>query len=406
MKNKVVSFLFALLGATALWVYVVTVVNPEDTVTISDVPVTFYGEEELRQDRGLLVTEGKDALISVDITGKRADLKKLNADTVSAVVDISRLRTAGGYALSYEVSFAAELSGLDVSVSDRTPYRVSFSLEKLASKDVEIKGVFSGSVAEGYMAESMSFDRDSLVIEGPESAVSQVSYAQVILDRTNLDKTVTADLEYTLIDAAGEKVDTSEITCDTQTIAVTLPVVMYKEIPLSVEFIDGGGATADDVIYTISPDKITISGESEILDGISKISLGNIDLSDFGINAEYTFQILIPNETKNVSGDESAKVTVKIRGMETKTIRVTNIAFINAPDWCKPTSMTQQLQIQIRAKGADIEKIAANNIRAVADLSDITAPGTYTVPVTIYVDGYSSAGVIGEYSVVALAAEQ
>ena len=35
---------------------------------------------------------------------------------------------------------------------------------------------------------------------------------------------------------------------------------------------------------------------------------------DIGSSAESTFLILIPNETKNVSGDETATVNAKIRG--------------------------------------------------------------------------------------------
>ena len=191
-----------------------------------------------------------------------------------------------------------------------------------------------------------------------------------------------------------------------KTVKVTLPVVMYKEIPLSVEFIDGGGATTEDVIYTISPPTVTISGAESILDGVSKITLGNIDLADIGSSAEFTFPILIPNETKNVSGDETATVNVTIRGVETKTLRVTTIEFINRPKGCEAVSMTQQLQVLVRAKSTDIEKIAANNLRAVADLSEITAPGTYTVPVTVYVDGYENAGAVGEYTVVALITQE
>ena len=406
MKNRAVSFLIALLCAIGLWAYVVTVVNPEDTTVISNIPVTFYGEEELQQDRSLIITEGADTMVSVEVTGKRADLKKLSPETVSAVVDISRIRSAGEYDLSFEVRFAAELGSMEVNVTGRTPYRVPFTLAKMATKTIEVKGVFNGKVAEGYIAETMSYDHETITIQGPEELVQQVSYAQVILDRTNLDKTVTAELEYTLIDDNGEKVDGSEISCDVKTVKVTLPVVVYKEIPLSVEFIDGGGATTEDVIYTISPPTVTISGAESILDGVSKITLGNIDLADIGSSAEFTFPILIPNETKNVSGDETATVNVKIRGVETKTLRVTTIEFINRPKGCEAVSMTQQLQVLVRAKSTDIEKIAANNLRAVADLSEITAPGTYTVPVTVYVDGYENAGAVGEYTVVALITQE
>lgn len=71
------------------------------------------------------------------------------------------------------------------------------------------------------------------------------------MNRTNVDKTISEQLDYTLVDANGEAVDTSELTMDVQAINVTLTVVMYKEVQLDVKFIDGGGATSSDVSYTI-----------------------------------------------------------------------------------------------------------------------------------------------------------
>jgi len=338
----------------------------------------------------------------VEVTGKRSDLQKLNRDTISAVVDISRLRSAGQYTLSYDVNYTTELGNLDVSFSNRAPYRVSLVLEKLDSRPVEVKTVFSGNVAEGYLSETMTCSHDTITVEGPAEIVDKISYAQVILDRTNVDKTVVAELEYTLIDKEGQIIDSTEISCDVKTVEVTLPVVMFKEVPLKVEFLSGSGATGEDVAHKISPEFVTISGDAALLEGVTQISLGNIDLGEMGTSAEFNFPILIPNEAKNISGDETATVTVRIRGMETKTLRVTNIGFVNVPEGCEAISMTQQLQVVVRARTSAIGNIEANNLRAVADLSSVTSPGTYTVPVTMYIDGYQQAGAVGDYSVVAL----
>ena len=39
-------------------------------------------------------------------------------------------------------------------------------------------------------------------------------------------------------------------------------------------------------------------------------------------------------------------------------------------------------------------------MRAVADLSGFVQPGTYQIPVEVYIDGFPDAGVIGEYTIV------
>ena len=39
-KSKLITMAISLLAAICLWIYVVTVVNPEGTTTISNIPVT------------------------------------------------------------------------------------------------------------------------------------------------------------------------------------------------------------------------------------------------------------------------------------------------------------------------------------------------------------------------------
>ena len=177
-------------------------------------------------------------------------------------------------------------------------------------------------------------------------------------------------------------------------------VVKHKSVPLDVEFIDGGGATSKDVSYEIDPSSITISGDSTVLDALNKIVLGNIDLASIKNSTEVLpFSIVIPDGAKNVSGEEQATVTIRIKNKETAVIRATNIAFINTPDGYTPNSVTQLVQVTVRASASDITKISSSSLRVVADMSDCTQAGTYQVPVTIYIDGYPDAGVIGEYSI-------
>ena len=171
-----------------------------------------------------------------------------------------------------------------------------------------------------------------------------------------------------------------------------------------MEFIDGGGAKAEtDVTYTADIQAVTLSGDVTVLDGLNSIQLEPIDLSTLSSNDEtITRTILIPNDVKNVSGQEEVSIHVIIHGKQIKTLRTTNIVFIGVnEEKFKATSLSQQVQVTIRADAADAQKILAGNIRIVADMSGYTQEGTYQVPVSVYVDGYDSAGAIGQYSIAA-----
>lgn len=411
-KNKLFALIVSLVAAVALWLYVVTVVNPDGVRVISGIPVTFSGQEVLREDQSLLITDGDEQTVSATFYGKNADLNKLlqSQDELSAVVDVTKVRTDKTYSMNYDIQLPNGIQESAITVSDRTPNKISFTVQKLVRRAVEVTGDFSGvSIAEGYMLEKSSFDYETVLVEGPESVVNTIASAQVSMNRSNLEKSVTESVAFTLIDQDGKPVDTSDLSTDIEEIEVKLSVVKYRDVPLDIELIDGGGATSKDVKYTIEPSNITLSGDATVLDGINKIVLGTVDLADMLSNKDViSLPIIIPNDAKNVTGVEEASVTVEIRNKQTAVLRIekSSFAFINLPEGLEATPVTQQLQVTIRASEKEIAKITTSNIRVVADMTNYTAVGTHTVDeVTVYIDGYPDAGVAGAYSIVVSLAE-
>lgn len=401
-KSKLVTIIIALLVSIGLWFYVVTVENPEHTATIAGIPVNFTGLDVLNEDQGLIITSGLDTTVMLRLTGTRSEINKLDKDNIVISIDVSRITRAQDYTMNYDIEYPPDVKASAITVDSNSPSHISFTVERAATKKIDVRGELIGGPADGYTTEEMTFDYAQITIWGPEEVVEQVDYALVTLERSNFEKTITTFLPYVLIDKEGAPLETGEITCDVEEIEVTLPVVKFKQIPLNVAFIAGGGATANDVVITdIEPASVTISGDPSVLDLVNQINLGNIDLGNLINRATYEFKILLPNNVKNVSGEESATVEVEIRGLETKTIRLSTVEFAQVPDGFEASAMTQTLQVTVRASSDDIGQITATNVHAVADMSSIGANvGTYTVPLVIEIYGYPDAGVIGTYNAV------
>ncbi len=404
MKSKLFAMIVSVLAAMCLWVYVVTVVNPDGDMVIGNIPVTFSGAEVLREDHGLVITGDYQEFVSVHFYGKNTDLKTLDQhkDEIKAVIDVSKVRSTKEYTMTYDITLPSAVSASSITKMDKNPSSITFRVERQITKSVEVKGDFANvKIAEGYMLDSTSFDYDSVTVEGPESIVSTIDSAQVTLDRSNVDKTITESVSYVLLDKSGEQVDPTELTLSTDAIEVTMKIVKYKVVPIEVQLLYGDGLQEQDVSYDYEPKAVTLSGDSAVLDGLNSIQLDPIDLSMLTSNDETVTQtILIPNDAKNVSGEENVSVRITITGKQIKTLRTTNIVFIGVDETqFKATSLSQQVQVTIRADAADANKITANNIRIVADMSAYTQTGTYQVPVTVRIDGYQSAGAIGQYSI-------
>ena len=407
-RNKIISLLLAAVISVSLWVYVVTTVTPEDSQWIRNIPVTFANEDGLFSDRNLTLTQGRNATVDLRVYGKRQDLLKLSNSNITITADLSDVLGPGEWQLRYTVEMPETVSDNDISIESRSTYEIDVQVDLLSVKEIPVQAVFQGSVADGYVQDPIELEYDTLEISGPQDQVSQVDHAQVVLERTNLSKTVSDSLSYTLVDADGNEISSDEIHCGVDKIGVMMTVSLVKELPLTVQFIDGGGATEEHVVSTIEPSTITVKGSAEDLEGMNSLNVGNIDLSTVPTNKAYTgtFNIVLPDNLTNMTGEETAAVTVELKNLKEKTLRVTNLELSNTPSNLKAALGTVSLQIKVRGPSDVMDAVTASSIRAVADLGSIgTSTGQFSVPVDVYVDGFSGVGAMGSYSVLVSVSE-
>ena len=93
-KHKILAFIIALAVSVCLWVYAVTVVNPDDKKSINDIRVRITGVNSLTAD-GLMLTSDEEQFVDVEVTGRRSDLKELNSSTLEATADVSNIEMPG-----------------------------------------------------------------------------------------------------------------------------------------------------------------------------------------------------------------------------------------------------------------------------------------------------------------------
>ncbi len=401
-KNKGLYMVLSVLIAIAMWMYVGDVANPDESGTVRNLPVTFVGTDVL-ESRGLMISAGAEQTVTLRVSGKRDALRSLSAETVSITVDVSSITQPGQYSSNYQPSYnlPATVSGNSLATTDRYPQSVSYTVVRRASRVIPVRGTVTGSLAEGYQAGEFSFSPESVEVQGEESLVNQIDYLLVTLDQEDMSATYSGDLPYTFVSFTGDILDGSGLETDVSLVRTVLPIFQLKEVELSVNILPGGGATEDDVKYTIEPEKIMVSGAAADLEPLQKIYLGDIDLAKVLGNDTLTFTIPMAAELTNVSGVSEATVKISVSGLTTASLEVDNIQFINVPAGYEPHKVTEKRQIQIRGSEEAVAAVTASQLRIVADLGNaVAATGTQTVPVKVYLDGRSDVGVVGEYNIV------
>lgn len=400
--NKALYIVLSIVIACALWLYVRNVDNPDRKLTISNIPVTFVGEDVLNGN-GLMLTQETKASIVLEVQGKWSVLSRLRRDNITVTADLSRIVAEGGHNLAYDIAWPNTVSASSISVLDRDPFYVPVTVTKRSTQSVEVRGVFTGNVAKGYQAGEFSFQPDKIELSGEEAAVAKVAYAQVTVNRKDLDESVREDMSYVLIGQDGEVIEDKSLTASPATVNVSLPVVVVKEVPLTVDFTPGGGVAGEEdshLQYGIEPASIVLSGDEDELAAYTAINLGAIDLAKVVGTGRFTFPIPLGQNVENVSGVEEATVTVTVHGLETVTLETPNIEIINVPEGYTATPVTQSLKVQVRGTEEALERVLPQYIQVVVDLKGLSLPaGQNSQTAKVSINGVTDAGVIGEYKI-------
>ena len=404
-KNKLPMILLALAAAILVWLYDVTVVNPNDTSTISGIPVRFINEDELNA-RDLMITSGAGGTVSLRVSGRRSELKELSKDNLDVVVDLSQITEAGKHELAYTVRYPATVSASDLKIDVRSPVTVSVEVEHYIRRAVEVRTVFEGEAAEEDDTlvidhSAMELQPAEIMVTGPAELVESVEYARVVIHKADITQTTVADYDYDLLDKDGEVIDRDELVTDAEKVNVSIPVHKTKQIPLKLSFLPGGGATEDDVSYSIQPAAITISGEPAQVDEIEEIELDPVNLAAVTTQpGNLTRQIVLPEGINNASGVAEATVEIWFRGLSVTSVSIEDYTIVNTPEGLTATPLSESVQVNLRGTDADLKKLEQRleEIAVTVDLSGYSQ-GTFIVPVKVELPSDLQVGALGNNTI-------
>lgn len=402
MTRKILTALFSLAVAFALWVYVITVVGPEYQDTFHDIPVVYQGASSL-EEKGLMLLTEETPTVTLVLSGNRLDLNKLSTSNISVTVDLSKIYDPGKTAYRYNVSYPGNVAYDAITVQSQSPTGITLEVVKKTRKEIPIEVDFSGSLSENYMKETPELEMQSLWIAGPEDVVKQITAARIGVELTEDTKTsITGDYTYTLCDSQKNPVDSKyiEITGEgVEQITVTVPVKRVKEIPLTVKVIEGGGATQDNSTILIDPQSIYVSGDEELLADLETLEIGTVDLSAMLEDQTLTFPITLPDGIVNETGIAEATVAVSFDNLLQQSFTVTQFKATRVPKGMTATISAKEMEVTIRGSRSIVENLTPEDITVTVDCSK-AEQGNQRLNAAVVITGApADAGAVGTYTI-------
>jgi len=398
--NKALYIVLSLLIAVLFWFFVDSEQGNTITKEFKSVPVEFIGETDTLPSRGLMLVEGGDTTVDLVLRGPRADISSLSSRDISLQVILTDIASVGTYQRQYNLLLPDNISRSGISIDRASRSSITISVGELFEKTVPVEVNVFGEVADGYiyMAKGLVAQPSELILSGREEDVDVVESARIVVDLSGASATVERDFDYELLDGDGNAVENENIRVSDKRVEITAPVYVTKELDLTVKWEESAGSMLENVDWNLEPKAILVAGEEASLENKLDIVLQEIDLSTLLSDTELNLDISLPAGCVNLSGFNTAALSVRFKDLETRTFSVTNISAVGLSEGQRFSRLTNSVDVLVRGPAGTLDDLTAEDIRIVVDLKNYEN-GTFSVDALVLVDGYDDIGAVGTYSV-------
>ena len=361
-KIKIIS----LLSAIVLWMYVMAVVDPEDTKLYENIPITITNLNEIK-DLGLVVDPDDNLVTSVYIKGKLSDLQKISANNIDVYGTVSN-PIEGQNQLYLRASVNDKVT--TEFKSDTIVINLEKSIEEEKNITVNITGVYKDNV------DKVDLDKTKVVVSGPRSSVDSVKYVQATFDanKESVD-TKSTELELKALDSEMNEVD--HVTLEFNKVTAKVSYFQQKQVKINPIFSSNESNLVQDQDFKIIPSEINIKGKSDVINNIDSINTKIINVDELGTNNKIV-DLDIPD---GINADKDS-VTIKLINKN----KTKNSTFIYSGDDINLLNNEEDVSINDFEIPDDIivkiqydndsDRISKNDLKLYLDLSEGIVSGT------------------------------
>ena len=315
-KIKIIS----LLSAMVLWMYVMAIVDPEETKLFENIPVTITNKNELNE-RDLVIYPEQDLTTNIYVTGKLSNLKKVTKDDINVYGQINN-PLEGNNEIYLKVS---------------TSQRVNYDF-KIISEDKSIKVDITGSGKNNVDNIMLQDNIDKVSISGPRSLVNKVKRVVGTVKVSGESNNFSQSIKLEPVDANGKVVEGVELEKDS--VNVNIILLAQKTVPIILKLSDN---SESGVNYTMSQNTVTIKGKKDIVDSINNIETQPVKLSE-----------ILPGTSKDIYLQVPSGITI-----ETKYITINKNSEENTLE--EYTYTAKDIEIRNNTENIDKSKIKIPN---------------------------------------------
>ncbi len=322
LTNNIGYKVLAIVLAFLVWLVVTNVQDPTTTRTISNITVTVVNDDIIT-DENYLYTIKSGSTTSITIEGKRSIVNSLTASDFEATADFEELSLTNAVPITVSLTGTAAQYSSQVKITVRTTSMV-IEIEEVTAKMMDVNVSYTGTLADDTVIESAAVTPSQVKVTAPSSILDSIDHVSAIVNYADVSDGVVLRATPILYNAAGAVIEqTDDILVDTEEVTVEIDTSMIKTVPI---YITTTGTPADGYTctgVTLSFSTVTLKGDEDVLDAISRVVLPSSLLDVSGETRDLVIAVnlteYIPAGTEIYDNNINLVVTAGITEEEEET---------------------------------------------------------------------------------------
>ena len=289
--------------AIFLWMYIVSLNNPQVEIPITGVDIEVINTENIKEN-GLDVISVSDTKTTVKIYGRMSEVSSVAAEDIKVYIDASDIYSANNYYLDTK----SKIDSNSVVVSGIETKTVTLYVDYIQAVSKSIDVLVVGEPKSGLMLNEAIPEFDSVVIKGPSSILNKVNNVKATLDITNANADYVTVCPVKLYTANGEVVNSEFITTTITDVSVDVKFKNIKTVP--IELITNESLDGEKYELKISPETIDVAGGLEALNQLEKITIKLSNETVLNENNSFVVELPVIDGIEYLTGVNNIKVEV------------------------------------------------------------------------------------------------
>lgn len=383
LKMILLSFAIALVA----WLFISVNIFPTVEVSISDISVTIQPTEYM-QKNNLQMVNIPENLASIRLEGKRYDVSGLGASDFSAAMDLSSVKSAGTFSIPINVK--GKTDG-EYEIIDIEPQTVTIQIVEIITREFPVVATAPNiSLPEGFYVDDPIPTPATISITGSASVLDKIDRIEARSKFSGIiSESHDTQSDLFIYGTNGSIIVNEDIKLNTRAVSVNIPIYKKKELPLTFKFTNvPSNFDIDSIKYDIRPTSVTVAAPDDSIDNSNELVIATIDLADVKPESAVNIPIVLPENYKNLSGTNNARIEWKNTNYGKLDFAVSNISLINVPDNYDVKAVTNELVLSVIGPSDQVSTLSAEDFYVTANLLGVSlVDGSQNIPVSVMIKG-------------------